>query len=461
MESVEGESLSELPKDCQKSFKDLSESDMTRHAIQSNCLQNNGVKTPISMLDYHTIRTDRDHMNDLVQVTRGQADHLTFPVSEEDLRSSTPFHVSVIDSQVIQITCKSLGSSGRKQRTVDLNRSKEEEISSHMAVKKKHEVKSHTFITSSEKTCILPHVMSSDGDYMLTEGVLCEDILPSGDMLPEEQILTIPSPSPVEFGNGAKPDVLAIAASEVFSDSCISLPLHENKCVSDLIEYQISVPKLNSVVEENVSCEFTSGSLKPERDPSESSPSHLVCDTVTGLTCQLMDKESKKLKARQISLAEKNILGDCENRTEQKRCEIDIKGDNSEIPDTTQSKPSNWHAVPASIPQSSNSNINSLPVIAGEPVLNVNTRQSDVADQGDNSPIKSMKNLPYLCMENSSHRDSSQADGSSEERIPSAESSLRRSSRISKCKKDPGFVSCSSVYFHISCFFVKRMQTRS
>ncbi|XP_064089711.1 zinc finger protein 91-like [Macrobrachium nipponense] len=299
MESSAEGTVNSLPKSSEPYMKGVNVKDVANSVTASECVENK--EKTHALLQCHSSRSEVNQLHGLVpQQDSSQALHVAFPISEGDFRSATPIQVSLLDGQVIHLTSRPLMNHRKKGRRLSSGE-RDEEIRSGQTDTEKSMDRTLSFISSSEKTYILPQGISIEGDYLLTEDVLCEDILQPSNVLPEEQILTIPSPSHVELAVGTKPDPLAIAASEVFSNSCISLPLQETRCLSDSVEYQISETSVDAV--EEVSCEVVTGSYRPQ----EAQPSFSDCNGTSSLKSEVQNVEDEKGKVGRTCVSIKQV----------------------------------------------------------------------------------------------------------------------------------------------------------
>lgn len=172
-------------------------------------------------------------VDDVEEVEEPQTAITTLPTEVESLESTNHIHVQLFDGQVIHITSTPLEETEGGEKKDCEGDVKHDGISCVVGEEMGSGGGTVTLLTSNGKTYILPQPFTSaqDGSYLISDQVLnTEEVLHGGNVLHEEQMLTISPPPPqsaLDFTSSVTnhPDALAIATSEVFSEDYVSVPL--------------------------------------------------------------------------------------------------------------------------------------------------------------------------------------------------------------------------------------------
>ncbi|KAK7078634.1 hypothetical protein SK128_007655 [Halocaridina rubra] len=202
----------------------------------------------------------------IVQTENSLNNHINFPCSiAENIKSNTLLHVTVLDGQVIYLTYRPVADRDKlnvlgKSKCIEAGKTRNISEFSEKPCEK-----SQIYLTAN-KSYILPNGVAAEGEYLLAEEVPCEDVFHSPRIVHEEQVLTIHHPSSFDINTRSQPDALAIAASEVLSDVCLTSPCQDNsKCQHSSCLQDCTPEKEQNneeIYEEDVSKTHSSGSSK-------------------------------------------------------------------------------------------------------------------------------------------------------------------------------------------------------
>ena len=180
-----------------------------------------------------TVTLGSPEVDDVEEMEEPQTVVTNLPPEVDSLRSNNHIHVQLFDGQVIHITSTPVEETGGGDKKECEGVMKPDCNSCVVGGEVGSGGGTVTLLTSNGKTYILPQPLTSteDGSYLISDEVLnTEEVLHSGNVLHEEQMLTISPPPPqstLDFTSSvaSHPDALAIATSEVFSEDYVSVPL--------------------------------------------------------------------------------------------------------------------------------------------------------------------------------------------------------------------------------------------